>query len=47
VNQQFLAQMEKAATRFEAWSERRAPGHIAAMREHMRRMSPQPAGAKA
>jgi hypothetical protein len=31
-----LANMEKAAKRYEAWSERRAPGHIAAMREFMK-----------
>ncbi len=46
VNPQFLAEMEKAAKRFEAWSERRSPGHIAAMRDMMKRMSPQPAGAR-
>jgi hypothetical protein len=37
--------MEKASKRFEAWSERRSPGHIAAMRAFM--SQPQPAGAKA
>ncbi len=42
-----MEQMEKAAKHFEAWSERRSPGHIAAMREMMRRTSPQLAGAKA
>ena len=31
-----LSNMESAAQRFEAWSERRSPGHIAAMREFMR-----------
>ena len=30
-----LANMEKAAQRFEAWTDQRAPGHIAAMREYM------------
>ena len=30
-----LANLEKAAKRFEKWSERRAPGHIAAMRQFM------------
>ena len=30
-----LANLEKAAQRYEAWSERRAPGHIAAMRKMM------------
>ena len=45
---QFLAHLEKAAHRFEAWMESRAPGHIAAMRQFMRQMSAQlAAGAKA
>jgi len=39
-NPQFLAHLEKAAQRFEAWQERRAPGHIAAMRQFMRQMQP-------
>jgi hypothetical protein len=30
-----LANLEKAAQRFEVWSEKRAPGHIAAMRQFM------------
>jgi hypothetical protein len=30
-----LANLEKAAERYEAWSERRSPGHIAAMRGFM------------
>jgi hypothetical protein len=42
VNQQFLANLEKAAKRYEAWSETRSPGHIAAMREFMKRMRAQP-----
>ena len=33
VEQNLLANLEKAAQRYEAWSERRSPGHIAAMRE--------------
>jgi len=28
-----LANLERAAERYEAWSERRSPGHVAAMRE--------------
>src|ERR1700736_4353433 len=32
-NKQFLAHLEKAANRYEAWIETRSPGHIAAMRE--------------
>ena len=30
-----LSNLEKAAQKFEAWSDKRAPGHIAAMREYM------------
>ena len=30
-----LSNLEKAAQRFEAWSEKRAPGRIAAMRQYM------------
>ena len=40
VDPQFLAHLEKAAQRYEAWKERRAPGHIAAMREFMRQVQP-------
>ena len=36
-----LAHLEKAAQRYEAWAERRAPGHVAAMREFMQQMRPQ------
>jgi hypothetical protein len=34
-NPLFLAHLEKAANRFESWSEKRAPGQIAAMRQFM------------
>jgi hypothetical protein len=37
----FLANMEKAAQRYEAWIEKRAPGHIAKMREFMKQMRSQ------
>jgi hypothetical protein len=37
-NQQFLANLEKAAKRFESWMESRSPGHIAVMREFMKKM---------
>jgi hypothetical protein len=30
-----LANMEKAAKRYEEWAEKRAPGHVAAMRKYM------------
>lgn len=36
-----LANLEKAAKRYEAWSEKRSPGHIAAMREWMKQMRAQ------
>ena len=31
-----LSNLEKASKRFEEWSEKRAPGHIAAIREYMK-----------
>jgi len=40
VNQQFLANIEKAAERYETWIEKRSPGHLAAMREFMKQMQP-------
>ncbi len=39
VDKQFLAHMERAAKRFEAWTESRSPGHIAAMRQFMKQIS--------
>ncbi len=45
VNKQFLAHLEKAAKRYEAWIESRSPGNVAAMREFMKQMRPQPAKA--
>jgi hypothetical protein len=36
-----LANLEKAAKRYEAWSEKRSPGHIAAMRKFMEQMREQ------
>jgi hypothetical protein len=44
-NQQFLANLEEAAIRFEAWMEKRSPGHIARMREFMKQMHTQTAKA--
>ena len=35
VNPNLLGNLEKAAQRFEVWSEQKAPGHIAAMRQYM------------
>ena len=37
----YLAQMEKAAQRYETWVEKRSPGHLAAMREFMKQMQAQ------
>ncbi len=46
VEKNLLANLEKAAERYEAWSERRSPGHIAAMRELMRQERSAAASAK-
>ncbi len=40
-NPLFLAHLEKAANRYEAWMEKRAPGSLAAMRQMMKQMAPQ------
>jgi hypothetical protein len=40
-NKQFLANLEKAANRFETWIESRSPGHVATMREFMKQMRAQ------
>jgi hypothetical protein len=40
-----LANMEKAAKRYEEWSEQRAPGHIEAMRQMMQQMRSKSAAA--
>jgi len=34
----FLSHLESVAQRYEAWKEKRSPGHIAAMREFMKQM---------
>ncbi len=42
-NPNFLGNLEKASKRFEAWTEQRNPGHVAAMRNMMKQMrQPQP-----
>ena len=41
----YLANLEKAAQRYETWIESRSPGHIAAMRQFMKQMRPQSAKA--
>lgn len=38
-----LANLEKAAQRYEAWSEQRSPGHIAAMRQFIQQQRTQAA----
>jgi hypothetical protein len=41
VSKTFCSNIEKAAQRYEKWSEGRSPGHIAAMREFMKQMRAQ------
>jgi len=41
-----LANLEKAAQRFEAWSEKRSPGHVAAMRQFAQQMRAKSSAAK-
>jgi hypothetical protein len=40
-DKELLANLEKAAQRFEVWSERRSPGHVAAMRQFMKQLRAQ------
>jgi hypothetical protein len=40
-NKQFLGHLEKAAQRYEAWSESRNPGHIEGMRQFTKQMRTQ------
>jgi hypothetical protein len=47
VNPLFLANLEKAAVRFEEWSEKRTPGHLNAMRQFMKQMTEQQKQGKA
>lgn len=46
-NKTFAANLEKAAQRYETWTETRSPGQIAAMRQFMKQMRPQQTAAKA
>ena len=39
-NKGYLAHLEKAAKRYEAWIEQRSPGNLAAMRKMMEQMRP-------
>ena len=45
-DQHFLRHLEKVAKRYEEWKERRAPGHIALMRQFMQQMRAQTVAAK-
>ena len=45
MNKQFLEHLEKAAQRYESWSESRNPGHITAVRQMMQQMRAQSAAA--
>jgi hypothetical protein len=42
-NKQILAHLEQAAKRYEAWQEKRNPGHVAAMRQFIQQMRSQAA----
>ncbi len=42
-NKIFLANLEKAAQRYETWIEKRSPGHLTKMRDFMKQMRPQAA----
>jgi hypothetical protein len=44
---QMLSNLEKAAQRYEAWSERRSPGSVAAMRQYMQQERAKAKGANA
>jgi len=46
VDPNFLSNLEKAALRYEAWSEERSPGRIAAMREFMKQQPQAASSAK-
>jgi hypothetical protein len=45
MNKDFMGHLEKAAQRYEAWSEKRNPGNIAHMRQFMKQMREQMAAA--
>ena len=45
-NPKLLENLEQAAQRFEAWSEQRSPGHIAAMRQFVQQARAKAAAAK-
>jgi hypothetical protein len=45
MNKDFLGNLEKAAQNYEAWMEKRNPGHIEGMRQWMKTMRPPKAAA--
>jgi hypothetical protein len=47
VNPKLLENLEQVAERFEAWSEERSPGHIAAMRQFVQQARGQSAAKSA
>jgi hypothetical protein len=47
LNKDFMGHLEKAAQRYEAWSEKRNPGNIAHMRQFMKQMREQMAAVAA
>lgn len=47
VEPKLLTNLECAAQRYEAWSEKRSPGHVAAMRQFMQQMRSQATAAAA
>lgn len=47
VDPEFAIHLERVSQRYEAWKERRAPGHVAAMREFMKQMQTQQPSAAA
>jgi hypothetical protein len=46
-NKHILAHLERAANRYEAWSDNRNPGHVATMRKFMQQMRSQAASTAA
>jgi hypothetical protein len=45
-DQNLFAHLERAAQRYEAWSERRSPGHVAAMRQFIQQQRTHAAASK-
>jgi hypothetical protein len=47
MSKDFAGNLQRAAERFEAWTEKRSPGQMAAMRQMMKQMRPQQTAAQA